>query len=118
MTTNNGPAYLYRNDAGENHSIRFSTVGARSNRGGIGTNVHIWTPQGKRWLTVKSGSSYLSCSDPRVTFGLGPHQHIERALLEWPSGEKQEIGRLEAGRTYVIKEGKGVIGDIPFHAKP
>ncbi len=117
MTTNNGPAYLYRNDESVNHSIRFSTVGVRSNRPGIGTNVHIWAPQGKRWLTVKSGSSYLSCSDTRVTFGLGPHRYIEKALLEWPSGEKQELGRLEAGRTYIVQEGKGIIHDIPFQGR-
>src|SRR2546427_4413433 len=30
ITTNNGPAYLYRNDCGTNHSIRFRTVGSRS----------------------------------------------------------------------------------------
>jgi len=114
MTTNNGPASLYRNDGGTNNSIRFSIVGVRSNRDGIGTNVHIWAPQGKRWLTVKSGSSYLSCSDTRVTFGLGPSRYIEKALLDWPSGEKQELGRLEAGRTYVVQEGKGIIDDIPF----
>ncbi|TAM84615.1 MAG: CRTAC1 family protein [Acidobacteria bacterium] len=117
MTTNNGPAYLYRNDGGENHSIRFFIRGVRSNRDGIGTNVRIWAPQGKRWLTVKSGSSYLSCSDPRVTFGLGRYRYIEKALLEWPSGEKQELGRLEAGRTYVVQEGKGVIDDIPFQGR-
>ncbi len=114
MTTNNGPAYLYRNDRSSNHSIRFATIGDRSNRDGIGTNVHVWAPQGQRWLTVKSGSSYLSCSDHRVTFGLGPYQYIEKAILEWPSGLKQELGRLQAGRTYVIKEGKGIIDDIPF----
>ncbi|MEJ2010269.1 MAG: ASPIC/UnbV domain-containing protein, partial [Acidobacteriota bacterium] len=115
MTTNNGPAYLYQNNLSDrNHSIRFEAVGVRSNRDGIGTNVHIWTPQGQRWLTVKSGSSYLSCSDKRVTFGLGPSRYIERAILEWPSGLNQELGRLETGRTYVVKEGKGIIEDIPF----
>ena len=115
MTTNNGPAYLYRNDLSDhNHSIRFATVGVRSNRDGIGTNVHIWAPQGQRWLTVKSGSSYLSCSDKRVTFGLGSSRYIEKAVLEWPSGLNQELGKLEAGRTYVVQEGRGIIEDIPF----
>lgn len=114
ITTNNGPAYLYRNDETTNNSIRFSTVGVRSNRDGIGTNIRIWTSGEMRWLTVKSGSSYLSSSDRRVTFGLGPHRHIERAVFEWPSGIKQELGKLEAGRTYVVQEAKGVIDDIPY----
>jgi enediyne biosynthesis protein E4 len=113
ITTNNGPAYLYRNDSGGN-SIRFRTVGTKSNRDGIGTNVRIWTPQGRRWLTVKSGSSYLSQSDRSLTFGLGSMTAIDRAQFEWPSGLKQELGRLEGGRTYVVEEGKGIVGDVPF----
>jgi enediyne biosynthesis protein E4 len=114
LTTNNGPAYLYRNDCAANNSIRFRNVGTKSNRDGIGTNVRIWTPDGVRWLTVKSGSSYLSQSDRSVTFGLGQFRSIERAQLEWPSGVKQELGKLEAGRTYVVEEGKGIVADIPF----
>jgi hypothetical protein len=111
ITTNNGPAYLYRNDGGTNHCIRFRTVGTKSNRDGIGTNVRIWTPEGVRWLTVKSGSSYLSQSDRSVTFGLGQYQSIERAQFEWPSGLKQELGKLDADRSYVIEEGKGIVAD-------
>ena len=43
LTTNNGPAYLYRNDqmAG-NKSIRFHLVGTKSNRDGIGATVQIF----------------------------------------------------------------------------
>jgi hypothetical protein len=117
LTTNDGPAYLYRNDCDnslQRHSIRFRTVGTRSNRDGIGANVRIWTPQGPRWLVVKSGSSYLSQSDRAVTFGLGSQEAVERVEIEWPSGLKQELGRLEAGRTYVVEEGKGIISDVPF----
>src|SRR5271169_4483442 len=43
ITTNNGPAYLYRNDqlAG-NRSIRFRLVGKQSNRDAIGATVRIY----------------------------------------------------------------------------
>jgi len=112
MTTNNGPAYLYRNDVRNNHSIRFRTIGVRSNKDGIGTIVRIWTQEGMRWLMVRSGSSYLSQSDRSVTFGLGQFPRIERAVLEWPSGVKQELGRLEADRTYVVDEQRGIISDM------
>ncbi|PYV23490.1 MAG: CRTAC1 family protein [Acidobacteria bacterium] len=117
ITTNNGPACLYRNDCAGAHSIRFRTVGARSNRDGIGTNIHVWTPEGVRWLTVKSGSSYLSQSDRSVTFGLGESRGIERAVLEWPSGLKQELGKLDADRTYVVAEDKGIIADVPMRGR-
>ena len=88
-------------------------MGAKSNRDGIGTSVRIWTPDGMRLLTVKSGSSYISQSDRSVTFGVGPFESIERAEFEWPSGLKQELGKLAAGHTYVVEEGKGVIADTP-----
>ena len=116
LTTNNGPVYLYRNDGAANNSIRFRTVGSKSNRDGIGTNVRIWTPEGMRWLTVKSGSSYLSQSDRSATFGLGQFRGVERAQLDWPSGLKQELGKLEGGRSYVVEEGKGIVADMPFKA--
>jgi hypothetical protein len=114
ITTNNGPAYLFRNDGGANHSIRFRAVGVKSNRDAIGSNIRIWTPEGMRWLTVKSGSSYLSQSDRSATFGLGKFERVERALIEWPSGLKEELGKLEGGRTYVVEEGKGIRDEIPF----
>jgi enediyne biosynthesis protein E4 len=118
ITTNNGPAYLYRNDCEANHCIRFRTVGTESNRDGIGTNIRIWTPEGIRWLTVKSGSSYASESDRRVTFGLGEFRSIARAELDWPSGVKQELGNLEADRAYVVEEGRGIIADTPLKRSP
>jgi hypothetical protein len=117
ITTNNGPAYLYRNDGVTNHGIRFHTIGSRSNRDGIGTNVRIWTPQGMRWLTVKSGSSYLSHSQRDLTFGLGEHKSVERVQLEWPSGKVQELGKLEADRIYVVDEDKGILSTTPFRKK-
>lgn len=117
ITTNNGPAYLYRNDCAANHSIRFHTVGVKSNRDGIGTNVRIWTPEGARWLMVKSGSSYLSQSDRDVTFGLGAATSIERARLDWPSGAHQELGKLAADRLYVVDELKGIVADVAFEKR-
>ena len=44
ITTNHGPAYLYRNDqlAG-NRSIRFRLIGTKSNRDAIGAMVRITT---------------------------------------------------------------------------
>ena len=114
MTSNNGPVSLYRNDGGVNHSLRFRTVGRKSNAGGIGTVVRVWTPEGMRWQMVKSGSSYLSQSERTVTFGLGAGAKIERARFEWPSGTTQELGELAAGRTYVVDEEKGVVDTIPY----
>src|SRR5205807_479704 len=70
ITTNNGPAYLYRNDhlAG-NRSIRFQLVGTKSNRDAIGATVRIFAGGMEQLRVVKGGSSYLSQSELPVTFG-------------------------------------------------
>jgi hypothetical protein len=109
MTTNNGPAYLYRNDqlAG-NHSIRFALVGTQSNRDAIGANVRIEYQGASQSRMVKSGSSYLSQSELPVTFGLGQHDRISRVVIQWPNGRVEDYKELAAGRTYVCMEGKGI----------
>src|SRR5438067_8510273 len=73
MTTNNGPAHLFRNDSGANHAVRISLRGTVSNRDAIGARVTVTLADGSRqWRMVKSGSSYLSQGELPVPFGLGP----------------------------------------------
>ena len=109
ITTNNGPAYLYRNDQQSgNRSIRFHLIGMKSNRDAIGATVIIYSGGLTQFRMVKGGSSYLSQSELPVTFGLEKHDHIERAVLHWPSGQIEEYKNLSAGRSYVCTEGKGI----------
>ncbi len=109
LTTNNGPAYLYRNDQLEgNRSIRFRLVGTKSNRDAIGALVRIVAGGMTQWRMVKSGSSYLSQSELPVTFGLGKSDRLESAVIQWPSGRTEEFKNLSAGRCYECVEGKGI----------
>jgi enediyne biosynthesis protein E4 len=115
LTTNNGPAYLYRNDQlPGNRSIRFRLTGAKSNRDAIGAVVRIFYDGLRQSQMVKSGSSYLSQSELPLTFGLGKRDKIERAQIEWPSGAKEELKNLDAGRSYQITEGKGLKANAGF----
>jgi enediyne biosynthesis protein E4 len=109
LTTNNGSAYLYRNDqlAG-NHSIRFRLVGTGSNRDGIGATVRITSGGLSQSRMVKSGSSYLSQSELPLTFGLEKRDRVESLVITWPSGRTEEFKNLAAGRCYECTEGKGV----------
>jgi hypothetical protein len=109
LTTNNGPAYLYRNDqlAG-NRSIRFRLVGTKSNRDAIGAVVRVFAGGLSQSRMVKSGSSYLSQSELPVTFGLEKRDRVDRVLVFWPSGRSEEFTNLAAGRAYECVEGKGI----------
>ena len=109
ITTNNGPAYLYRNDQlGGNRSIRFHLVGTKSNRDGVGANVRVSAGGITQSRTVKGGSSYLSQSELPVTFGLEKRDHIDHVVIEWPSGRTEDYKNLSAGRSYECTEGKGI----------
>jgi hypothetical protein len=109
MTTNNGPAYLYRNDqlAG-NRCIRFRLVGKQSNRDAIGATVRIYYEGTTQSRTVKTGSSYLSQSELPVTFGLGRRDKIERVVIQWPNGRTEDYKNLAAGKAYECVESEGI----------
>jgi enediyne biosynthesis protein E4 len=115
ITTNNGPAYLYRNDqlAG-NHSIRFHLIGTKSNRDAIGAVVHVFAGGIVQSRMVKGGSSYLSQSELPVTFGLEKRDRIDRVVIDWPSGQTEEYKNLSAGRAYECTEGKGIVPQNGF----
>jgi enediyne biosynthesis protein E4 len=109
ITTNNGPAFLYRNDQNSgNHSIRFHLVGTKSNRDAIGGVVRIEYAGASQSRMVKSGSSYLSQSELPVSFGLGMRDRVDRVVLQWPNGAIEEYKNLSAGKAYECTEGKGI----------
>jgi enediyne biosynthesis protein E4 len=115
MTTNNGPAYLYRNDQQEgNRSIRFHLTGTKSNRDAIGSMVRIEHEGSTQERLVKGGSSYLSQSELPVTFGLGKGEKIDRLTIAWPSGRTEEYKNLAAGQTYDCVESKGITAQGRF----
>ena len=109
LTTNNGQAFLYRNDqVAGNHSIRFRLTGTQSNRDAIGATVRIESGGVAQSRMVRSGSSYLSQSELPVTFGLGKRDQVEEVQVQWPSGRVEEFKGLAAGKTYQCTESKGI----------
>jgi enediyne biosynthesis protein E4 len=116
LTTNGGPAYLLRNDNGNQaRFVRFKTVGDKSNRDGIGAKITITLADGsKQWQTTHSGSSYCSQSELPLTFGLNRNDKVARAEIEWPSGKVDKLTDLTANQLYVLKEGVGAIETKPL----
>ncbi len=114
VTTNGGPAYLLRNEGGnQSRFARFKALGggggAGSNRDGIGAKITLFLSDGsKQWQAVHSGSSYCSQSELALTFGLGRNDKIDRVEIEWPSGKVEKLANLTANQLYVVKEGGGV----------
>jgi hypothetical protein len=118
VTTNNGPAHLFRNDNGNrNDVLRLKLIGTRSNRDAIGAKVAVTLAGSSRRLEmVKTGSSYLSQSELPLTFGLGKPANgkVVNIAIEWPSGLKESVNHVAANQFLVIKEGSGIIRSQPI----
>jgi hypothetical protein len=109
ITSNGGPASLYRNDSPTGHrALRLSLRGVTSNRDGIGARVRVFAGADRYSRTVKTGSSYLSQSELPLTFGLGAAARADRIVVEWPSGKTDEMKDVAAGKAYTITEGRGL----------
>lgn len=115
ITTNGGPALLFRNTGNTNHALRLKLVGTKSNRDGLGAVVIAKAGETVQKQMLRSGSSYLSSSELVLTFGLGKSEKAEFVEIHWPSGETQKLTNVAGGQTITVREGNGVIKAIPFN---
>jgi enediyne biosynthesis protein E4 len=114
LTTNHGPAYLYRNDGGNRHHwIAVRARGTKSNRDGIGAIVRVASGEARQWQMVRSGSSYASQSDLTLTFGLGANPAPVAVEVEWPSGARERIANVRSRQLIVVEEGRGLVTPRP-----
>ena len=54
---------------------------------------------------IHSGGSYLSQSDLRLHFGLGPSTHIDTLEVLWPYAAPQVFHNLVPDRFYTLTQG-------------
>ncbi len=107
ITTNDGPAYLFRNDGGNrNHWLTLRLEGVKSNRSALGAVVILDSASGKQSQTVHSGSSYCSQSDLALTFGLGKDEIVKSLEIRWPSGQVDRRANVKANQFLNLREGQ------------
>ncbi len=114
LVAENLPLVLFHNQgvaqeraAGDlrSHFVTFALEGTKSNRDGIGARVTL-TASGRTQVAARSGGgSYLSASDHRLHFGLGPARKIERVVVSWPSGRRDCYDGLAVDTGYTLREG-------------
>ncbi len=117
ITTNAGPALLYRNDGATGNSLRVRLLGSQSNRDGIGAVVRVACGDDKQWQMLKTGG-YLSASELVLTFGLGGETKASTVEVMWPSGKVDHMSNIDAGQTIVVQEGKGLVSARKFAKRP
>ncbi len=118
VTTNAGPAFLFHNEGGTNHSLRLKLAGTKSNRDGIGAVVRLISGSDKQVKMLRSGSSYLSQSELVLTFGLGSQAKADSVEIQWPSGQIDKLANINGGQTVTVEEGKGIVGARNYGPQP
>lgn len=110
-----GAAQLLRNDGGNaNTSVLIKTIGAKSNRNGIGARVSVISGDLKQVEEVYSGATYISQNDLRLHFGLEKRSRVDLIEVRWPSGAVEKITGASANKILTIKEGQGLISQKAF----
>lgn len=104
---NEAPSLL-RNDGQGGKWLKVQLRGVVSNRSAIGAQVRVKHGTRMEVQEVLSAASFLSVNDRRLHFGLGAETGAE-VEVRWPNGVRQSLGRLGAGKLYVVEEGKGVV---------
>jgi len=104
VTGNDGAIYVLHNATPtQNHWLSLLLIGHKSNRDAIGAEVKITTAKGIQMATVSTAGSYLSSSDKRVHFGLGPEK-TAMVEIRWPSGIHQTIKNVSADQILKVDE--------------
>jgi len=100
------PAELLCNTStGGNHWIAIETVGAKSNRDGIGTRIKLTGESGLvQYNDVTTAGSYASSSDKRAHFGLGGDTLVKEIELRWPSGTLQVLRDVKVDQILKVTE--------------
>jgi hypothetical protein len=113
----NEPPSLLRNDlavtSNPNHWLKVKLVGVKSNRSAIGGRVVVRYGGKQQAQEVLSQSSFYSCDDRRLHFGLGPVRKVDLAV-RWPSGDWQQFTGIDAGQLIVIREGSQRVERAPW----
>jgi len=108
------PVLLRNVSQDKNHWLGLKLVGGSktatspgSPRDAVGATVYLTANGMKQRGDVLSGGSYLSTSDPRLHFGLGPATKVDAIEVHWPSGKVEMFTVQDVDRIVTLAEGTG-----------
>ena len=102
------PPSLLRNDlVNENKWLKVFLIGTKSNRSAIGARVVAHYGGKRQAQAVTAQSSFYSCNDRRLHFGLGKADAADVDIF-WPNGRNETYSALPANHLVTIQEGRGI----------
>ena len=98
-------ATLLRNETNGGNWLAVQLFGSGANRNAIGARIRLAAGDREQVRTVSGAGSYLSFSDTRAHFGLGPESGADLVEITWPGGGMQTVRSLPANRLVVVWQG-------------
>ncbi len=105
LTQVNRPALLFINNSQHGHWVRLRLQGPPGNPDALGARIQLLDNQGKPLQplqTLNITRSYLSQTEPVMTFGLGGRNMAVKARVLWPDGTEQVTGELAVNSLHVL----------------
>ncbi len=96
------PPHILRNVARRGHWITFRVL-EEHGRDAIGATVRITLAGRTVSRDVRTAYSYCAANDPRVHFGLGEQDAVERVEVQWADGSRETFGPFAADRIVALR---------------
>ena len=87
----NNADVLWLNEGNDNHWIAFDLEGFESNLDAVGAKVTLIGDFGTMVREIRGGESYGITCTFACRFGLGDHESVDQAVVQWPSGSETVV---------------------------
>jgi enediyne biosynthesis protein E4 len=106
IVDSDGQPVLLRNETADmGHWLEFKLIGTKSNRDGLGALITLDAGNLKLLEQCTTSGSYMSASDKRVHFGLGPATIANNISIRWPSRAIDTYPEMRADQIVTLREG-------------
>lgn len=99
-----GPVRLFRNQSPHSNWVKVSLKGDISNSKGIGARIRATVGELVVERTMQAQNCFLGQSPAEVMIGLNKNDQVDSLEILWPSGEVQQISKLQGNKHWLVIE--------------
>ena len=100
---------LLRNDIGNsNNWLGISLKGNNGPASAIGAKITLYSQNKRQVKIYQWATTYLSYHDPRVLFGIGKENKVDKLEVRWPDGRIERYENLDINQYISITQGEGI----------
>lgn len=92
-----------------NHWLQVELVGTSSDRDAVGAEVVLIGSKMTQHAWRVAGDGYLCSNEGIVAFGLGQDDVVERLVVSWPDGSKQEFTGVATDQRVIVVQGQSQV---------